>query len=158
MCLWISGYEGDFCQFPIGTLKEGAEVTWSPMEECNQKLSSVTHKSNAVVESIEKIEEEIEASQEAKRHTKKSTKTAVLSSFLVILVVGSLVGLIFLKRDQRENVHDYDADAVWPPPGSNLAPMSRTWSYPAGHTLSNDGHVTNWEYSEKHGDLHDVAI
>lgn len=39
-CCCPEGYEGEFCQFPKGTLKEGTLVTWMSMEQCNEKYSS----------------------------------------------------------------------------------------------------------------------
>lgn len=143
-------------------MKESELIYWTPLEECNKKPSE-TASHNTVVESVELIEEEILESEEANakarasaQSSKKSKSAAVLSTFLVVVMVGGVVGVIYMKRDQKErDTHEYDADAVWPPPGSNLAPMGRTWSYPASHSLSSDA---NWEYSNKHGDLHDVAI
>lgn len=109
------------------------------------------------MESVELIEEEIEESEaEVKARgesTKKSSTTAIMSSLLVVIMVGGIAGFAYLKRDRREE-HEYDADAVWPPPGSNLAPMGRTWTYPA----SGDTNPSSWEYSNQHGALHDVVI
>jgi hypothetical protein len=131
-------------------LKQGTQVTWSPLEQCSKK--SETAAKNGVTESIAFIEEEIEES-EASKSTKNSNTTPILCSLLAIMVVGGVAGFVYFKRDQREE-HEYDADAVWPPPGSNLAPMGRTWTYPA----SGDSNPTSWEYSNQHGPLHDVVI
>lgn len=152
--IFSPGFEGDFCQFPKGTVKSGTPVTWSAMEQCQMKKDNAAH--NTVVESVEFIEEEIEESEaKTKGHKNKSNTTAVLSSLLVISIVVGIAGFAYLKRDQREREeHEYDADAVWPPPGSNLAPMGRTWTYPA----SGDSNPSHWEYSNQHGTLHDVVI
>lgn len=125
------------------------------MEQCVKKPDNSAH--NTVVESVEYIEEEIEESEEEARargaSDSKSNTTAILSTLLAFMVIGGVAGFAYMKRDQKEE-HEYDADAVWPPPGSNLAPMGRTWTYPA----SGDSNPTPWEYSNQHGALHDVII
>ena len=125
-------------------------MTWSALEECTKKESALK---STVVESTKFIEGGIEESKASNKGTaKKSSTTATLFSLLAVMMVGGVIGFIYLKRDHKE-AHEYDADAVWPPPKSNLAPLGRTWSYPAGHDAP-----ANWEYSDKHGALHDVVI
>lgn len=153
---YCTGYEGEFCQYPAGTLKDKASVTWSAMGQCKKKSHEASH--NTVTESIAYIEEEIEESEAARNSesihaVKNSHSSVILSALLGVVMIGGLAVFVFMRRDNKEK-HEYDADAVWPPPGANLAPMGRTWTYPA----SGDSNPANWEYSNQHGPLHDVVI
>ncbi len=38
-CCCPDGYEGEYCQFPKGTLKEGTPITWKPLNECHEKYA-----------------------------------------------------------------------------------------------------------------------
>ena len=232
-CCCPAGYEGDYCQLPEGTLNlENTPVTWSPMNECNHKKSSspqkdvssqsvfpVAPKPNGEWEHIsinpkfEVPEEESPtlqaAAPEADTQDKSNNTGGIVSGVLVSLLVAGIAGVVYRKRNMKEDPHQFDADwwkghtgdwwkggdgdgsespqeSIWGDgsleAGTNIAsfrasptktsrktfgqegpsdhPPQREWSYPEGHTLSNDAldKKLPWEYSNDHGDLHEVVI
>ena len=154
-------------------MKKGTPVTWSSLDECKETSpKSELDPANTVPSDNENADEKhagpLKQSQKIEEATnvmwskRKSSRAVILSFVLTTLLVGGFVGFRLMKRSQIEEPHQFDAGAVWPPPlESNTARnVARTWQYPADHSLSNDYpcHPKTWEYSNEHGDLHNVVI
>jgi len=102
----------------------------------------------------------------------KSNTGGIVSGILITLLVGGLAGVAYRKRSMKED-HPQFATDWWREHTSewwkgetpiesdtNIAPtnIARTWSYPEGHSMSDDTSDKKWEYSNDHGDMHDVVI
>lgn len=191
-CCCPDGYEGEYCQLPKGSVKEGTAVTWSPLEECEKKSQpqhlfvyaeeetqsrpvdlaksngtsdvSVVGKDSAVEDEslTEPRPSKMQGTPEDSSENKKSSVAAISSCMLAIVLIGGLVTYRTMTKPQIEEPHQFDGDAVWPPPSdSHTTPnFARTWHYPTGHSMSNENSNASktWEYSDDHGDLHNVVI
>lgn len=110
---------------------------------------------------------------------KKSNTGGIVSGVLVsLLVVGAAGMLAYRKRNMKEDdPRQFETDwwknqftSEWwkgddtiEPESrhANIAParLTRGWSYPEGHVMSADEvDSKKWEYSNDHGDLHDIIL
>ncbi|KAL7439402.1 hypothetical protein ACHAXM_006654 [Skeletonema potamos] len=192
-CCCPQGYEGDYCQFPVGTLKEGTPVTWKPMNECHEKYSSPETlplspadfgglHGHIVINPAFQVSSEdevpIDSSDSTEDGMQQSSRRNGLAGGIAVmfLAVIGLAGVFYAKRSRKKGNPQFEAewwkgqhDSTWwkgetdhqgIDPNKNLAPISfaRQWSYPADHSMSDDDGKKSWEFSNDHGDLHDVVL
>ncbi|KAL7531529.1 hypothetical protein ACHAXR_004098, partial [Thalassiosira sp. AJA248-18] len=152
--------------FPVSPNENGEweKVTINPTFQVPSNSSDEEEANVPVLESVE---------PEENPPKKKSNTGGIVSGILITLLVGGLAGVAYRKRSMKEDdPHQFETNwwgghtnEWWKgdgtiESGTNIAPggISRTWSYPEDHTLSKDDLDKKWEYSNDHGDLHDVVI
>lgn len=180
-CCCPDGYEGDFCQFPEGTLDlETAYITWSPMGECkHEKKSSpqrvfpvngewehikINPKYQVPAENAEPVMDSIEPDA-----PQKKTGGIVTGVLLFVLLSATLAGVLHHKGLKKDDPAQFAADwwkghtAEWWKGDSpiesdtNIAPASipkhikGSWSY---HTEGSK----KWDSDDDDCSLHDVVI
>ena len=216
-CCCPDGYEGEFCQFPAGTLRlgdgAGADVTWSTLDDCPRTHPAGHAKGNIVSGDLQLVRPAVDAEGNEWQHVYVNPDFAVPEFYdyekmhdeglrdappaadgggakkggaaagSVLAVAALAAAALVAARRRRANipVHDEnwwdaptDASEWWKggadlspdERGGNIAPagLTRQWSYPEGHALSDaagegdGGGGARWEYSDDAGDLHDVII
>ena len=209
-CCCPSGYEGEFCQFPSGTLQlDGADATWSTLDDCPRTHPAGHAKGNIVKGDLQLVRPapavdaggsewqhvyvnpdaapeyyDYEKLHDEGMHADESGAKkggAAAGSVLAVVALAAAALVVVQRRKARSTgpVHDenwWDVPshaAEWWKGGADLSPderagniapvgLSRQWSYPEGHAMSDvagDGRSgARWEYSDEAGDLHDVVI
>jgi len=178
-CCCPDGFEGEYCQFPAGTVKEGTPITWKTMNECHEKYNSPETLPNSGLQAHIIINPEFQVSSNGglaieEDETQQSSKTKGLAGGLSVMFLAliGLAGVVYAKRSGRKEKPQFESEwwkgqheSTWwnngeqpdqdIDPNKNLAPISfaRQWSYP--NPIEDK---ISWETSNDPGEFHDVVL
>jgi len=178
-CCCPDGFEGEYCQFPAGTVKEGTPITWKTMNECHEKYNSPETLPNSGLQAHIIINPEFQVSSNEglageDDATQQSSKTKGLAGGLSVMFLAliGLAGVVYAKRSGRKEKPQFESEwwkgqheSTWwnqneqpdqdIDPNKNLAPVSfaRQWSYP--NPIEDK---ISWETSNDPDEFHDVVL